>query len=135
MSRAERRRQERLQKKEGQGSTITREMIHAAVWKNQLTQDIDRELGNRYYQQASKEACDNIYYIMLCSEAMALHDCCRTWGSEAIGKRLQVTMDYIDRFPATYQGNIAAYIRDVEAATGLQITVDSIPGGETHGIN
>lgn len=131
MSRADRRRQERLQKKEGQEvPRITRDMISAAVWKHQLTQDIDRELGNRYYQQASKEACDNIYYILLCSEAMALHDCNPSWGSEAIGKRLQITMDYVNRFPNEYQGDIAAYIKNVEEKTGLEITVDSRPKEE-----
>lgn len=100
-------------------------------FERQLTDEIDRELGKKYYRKASKEACDNAYYILLCSEALALHDHNPAWGSEAIGKRLQATMDYVERFAKEYEGNLAAYIKRVEDETGLQITVDSTPVGGT----
>lgn len=130
MNRAERRRAERQKAKSGQAA-VQKEEIVAAVLKRQLTDEIDRELGKKYYRKASKEACDNAYYILLCSEALALHDHNPAWGSEAIGKRLQATMDYVERFAKEYEGNLAAYIKRVEDETGLQITVDSTPVGGT----
>lgn len=56
--------------------------------------------------------------------ALALKDCNPAWGSEAIGKRLQLTMNYVDRFANEYDGDIKRYLKDVEDRTDLVITVD-----------
>lgn len=127
MSRAERRRAEREAKKQNQikSAAVNNNVVGTALLKKQLTDQIDRELGNRYYQQACKDACDNSYYILLCSMALALKDCNPAWGSEAIGKRLQLTMNYVDRFANEYDGDIKKYLKDVEERTDLIITVDS----------
>lgn len=129
MGRAERRRMERQERrrKPNQTATVNQNVIGTALLKKRLSDQIDRELGDKYYQQACKESCDNTYYIMLCSAALALHDCNPAWGCEAIGKRLQLTMDYIDRFASEYEGDIRAYLEKVEEETGLTITVDSQP--------
>ncbi len=128
MGRAERRRAERQKKKQdNRAAAVDQNMIRTSLLKKQLSDQIDRELGNKYYQQACKESCDNMYYIVLCSMALALHDCNPAWTCSAIGKRLQLTMDYIDRFANEYDGDIKAYMAKVEDETGLKITVDSWP--------
>ena len=137
MGRAEYRRAQRAASKKKNATEppalISEQMISRALWEKQLTEKIDRELGNRYYRQASKESCDNMYYIMMCSMALVLHDCNPNWGSEPIGKRLQLTMEYVDRFAKEWNGDIQGYIKKVEEETGLIITVDSVPAGEGEG--
>lgn len=127
MTRAERRRMEREtgKQKPTPTSNIPSSTINTALYKQQLTEQIDRELSHKYYQQACKESCDNTYYIMLCSMALALHDCNPQWSCEPIARRLQLTMDYVDKFSKEYDGDIEAYLQRVEDETGLKITVDS----------
>lgn len=127
MGRAERRRVERQERKRKQdcAAAVDQGVVRTALLKKQIADQVDRELGDRYYQKACKETCDNAYCIMLCSVALALHDCNPAWGCGAIGKRLQAAMDYVDRFTSEYRGDIKAYLKKVEEETGLAITVDS----------
>lgn len=118
MSRAARRRAEREAKK---GNKIVEqriagaeESVRLAVLKENIARDVDRKLYDKYYQKANKDAVDNIYRIVLTSFGMALADTCPGWGSVAIAKRMQKTMDYVDKFSKEYDGDIVRFMKELE---------------------
>lgn len=134
MSRAARRRAEREAKK---GNKIVEqriagaeESVRLAVLKENIARDVDRKLYDKYYQKANKDAVDNIYRIVLTSFGMALADTCPGWGSVAIAKRMQKTMDYVDKFSKEYDGDIVRFMKELEDRTGFSFEVDSVSGRE-----
>lgn len=126
MSRAERRRAEREARKMPKRNAEYTEDIATAILKNHITSQVDKELHDKYYEMACKEKCDNTYYIILCSLALALHDCNPSWGCNAIGKRLCKMMEYVDRFPTEYGGDLSKYLKAASEITGIDIEVDSV---------
>lgn len=130
MSRAERRRAEREAKK-GTKAVEQRisgfeESVRIAVLKENITRDVDRKLYDKYYRKANKDAVDNIYKIVLTSFGLALADTCPSWGSVAIAKRIQKTMDYVDKFTREYDGDINRFMKELEERTGFSFDVDSV---------
>lgn len=136
MSRAQRRRAEREAKKAGnianQAAKISglENDIKFALFKNNLTQEIDHKLYDKYYEIANKDVVDNIYKIVLASFGFALADTCPNWGSVAIAKRIQVTMDYVEKFNREYDGDINRFMNELEDRTGFSFDVDSVNSAE-----
>lgn len=132
MSRAQRRRAEREARKSGSILSQTTRIsglendVRVAVMKSNLTQEIDRKLYNKYYEIANKNAVDNIYKIVLASFGYALADTCPNWGAVAIAKRIQKTMDYVDKFSHEYDGDIDRFMQELEDRTGFSFDVDSV---------
>ncbi len=132
MTRAQRRRAEREAKK-GTQATERRisgyeQSVRIATLKEELTRDIDRKLYTKYYEKANKDAVDNIYSIVLASFAFAfaLADTCPNWGAVGIAKRIQKTMDYVERFNSEYNGDIVRFKAELEERTGFSFDVDSV---------
>lgn len=134
MSRAARRRAEREAKKGNkaveQRIAGAEESVRLAVLKENIARDVDRKLYDKYYQKANKDAVDNIYKIVLTSFGMALADTCPGWGAVAIAKRMQKTMDYVDKFSKEYDGDIDRFMKELEDRTGFSFEVDSVSGKE-----
>lgn len=130
MTRAQRRRAEREAKKGTQAVERRisgyEESVRIAALKEGLTHEIDRKLYNKYYEKANKDAVDNIYSIVLASFAFALADTCPSWGAVGIGKRIQKTMEYVERFTNEYNGDIERFKAELEERTGFSFDVDSV---------
>lgn len=132
MTRAQRRRAEREAKKGNkvveQRIAGAEESIRIALLKENIARDVDRKLYDKYYQKANKDAVDNIYSIILTSFGLALADTCPNWKAEAIAKRIQKTMDYVDKFSKEYGGDIERFMKELEDRTGFSFEIDSVSG-------
>ena len=126
MTRAQRRRAEREAKKGNkvveQRITGVEESIRIALLKENIARDVDRKLYDKYYQKANKDAVG----IILTSFGLALADTCPNWKAEAIAKRIQKTMDYVDKFSKEYDGDIERFMKELEDRTGFSFEIDSV---------
>lgn len=104
------------------------ESVRIALLKENIARDVDRKLYDKYYQKANKDAVDNIYSIILTSFGLALADTCPNWKAEAIAKRMQKTMDYVDKFSKEYNGDIERFMKELEDRTGFSFEIDSVSG-------
>lgn len=130
MTRAERRRMEREQLKPKREPAVSPDAIKSALFKKQLTDKIDRELGDKYWDLACKDKTDISYELLLGCQALSLRDKYPECDIDDMAEVIQGTMRYVDRFIAEYEGNLDGFLHHVEDVTGLLITVDSKPKGQ-----
>lgn len=121
---------ERKQLKPKREPAVSPEAIKSALFKKQLTDKIDRELGDKYWDLACKDKTDISHELLLTCESLSLKKNCPDWGCEEIAKVIQDTMWFVDFFRENYEGDLPGFKKYAYEVTDLDIKVDSKPKEE-----
>ncbi len=147
MTRAERRRIEREARKVVRKGNVTqsdvaammkeeekRQEISNAVRARMLAKKIDRELGQKYYEQVYTEAYKegissfdmDSQSIFCISFALALRDKFPQWGADAIEKIVQSAIDWNGRFISEFDRDLDAYKLHYGVAIGREFELEEV---------